>query len=114
MLSKREEEVLKLVAHGLSADEIADKFFRSADTVKKTIRNVKEKLALQKATELTAYYWCRAFGDSFKERRNRLLSISLLVLISFSNPFYDHKARRIRQQVRIRQRVEYYHTFYLN
>ena len=83
MLTKSEELVLELTAHGLAADEIAEKRCRSTDTIKKTISNIKAKLKLQKATELTAYYWCRVFGDSFEKRRSAILSILFLVIYSF-------------------------------
>jgi DNA-binding CsgD family transcriptional regulator len=108
MLTKREEQVLELIAYGFSADEIADKFFRSTETIKKTVSNVKEKLSLQKATELAAFYWCRAFGDNFKQRRNAILSISLLIVFLFSNPLENQTARRnsTRTRVRIERRYK--------
>jgi DNA-binding CsgD family transcriptional regulator len=52
MLSKRENQVLGLVAVGLTPDEIGDRLYISRETVRKTICNVKCKLSLGKATEL--------------------------------------------------------------
>lgn len=106
-LSKREEEVLELVAHGLSVDEIAGIFFRSTETVKRTIQNIKLKLSMQKATELTAFYWCRVFGDSFEERRSRILSTSFLIVFMLVNPLSANAIRRVRRPMcRSKYRIE--------
>jgi len=106
MLSRRENEVLELIAHGLAAEEIADRFCRSTETVKKTVSNIKEKLRLQKATELTAYYWCNAFGVSFEQRRNAILSIFILIAFSFSNPLDEQTARRASRNGKRKNRIE--------
>jgi two-component system, NarL family, response regulator LiaR len=58
-ISKREYEVLELISHGLSNQEIADKLFVSTSTVKTHVSNVLAKLdskrrtqAIQRAKEL--------------------------------------------------------------
>lgn len=58
-ISKREHEVLELIAHGLSNQEIADKLFVSLNTIKTHAANLFLKLdvsrrtqAIQKAKEL--------------------------------------------------------------
>jgi DNA-binding CsgD family transcriptional regulator len=58
-ISKREHEVLELIAHGLSNQEIADKLFVSLNTIKTHTSNLFLKLevsrrtqAIQKAKEL--------------------------------------------------------------
>ncbi len=107
-LSKREEEVLELVAHGFSSDEIANSFFRSVETVKRTIQNIKIKLQLQKATELTAYYWCRSFGVSFEERRNRMLAICAMFLFLLIAPNYCRRTRRVVRREEYRIEIQYY------
>jgi DNA-binding CsgD family transcriptional regulator len=58
-ISKREHEVLELLSHGLSNQEIADRLFVSTSTVKTHVSNVLAKLdarrrtqAIQRAKEL--------------------------------------------------------------
>jgi DNA-binding NarL/FixJ family response regulator len=58
-ISKREYEVLELISHGLSNQEIADKLFVSTSTIKTHVSNVLAKLdskrrtqAIQRAKEL--------------------------------------------------------------
>jgi len=43
-LTKREEEVLKLIAKGMDRNEMADKLFISGETVKMHIKNMYKKL----------------------------------------------------------------------
>ena len=50
-LSKREAEVLSLMAEGLSNQEIADKLFLSLPTVKKHSSNVLQKLDVKRRTQ---------------------------------------------------------------
>jgi DNA-binding CsgD family transcriptional regulator len=107
MLTKRENQVLELTAHGFSADEIADKLYRSTETVKKTISNIKAKVGLQKATELTAYYWCRAFGECFEKRRNAIVSATFILLVIFTNPLDMQEARRPVSRPRTRIERQY-------
>lgn len=50
-LSRRELEVLELLSQGLSNQEIADKLFVSANTVKTHTRNLFEKLGVARRTQ---------------------------------------------------------------
>lgn len=52
MLTKQEDRVLQLTATGLSAKEIADKLFISPVTAQNHLHHIKNKLNLQKSTEL--------------------------------------------------------------
>lgn len=99
-LSTREEEILQLHSIGLTPDEIADKLYRSRETIRKTICNIKIKLNLQKASELTAYYWCKFFGVSFEEQKKSILSacVCLLVLFTLSIDSFDKRRFRIRSR----------------
>jgi DNA-binding CsgD family transcriptional regulator len=54
-LSKREVEVLKLVANGKSLKEIGDKLFISPRTVSTHKENIKFKLGLDSDVKLTLY-----------------------------------------------------------
>lgn len=50
-LSERELEVLRLVAQGLSNQEIADKLFVAVGTIKTHVRNIREKLDAKNRTQ---------------------------------------------------------------
>ena len=53
-LTRRELEVLKLVAQGLSNEEIGERLFLSLSTVKGHNRNIFDKLQVQRRTEAVA------------------------------------------------------------
>lgn len=53
-LSKREQEVLQLIAQGLSNQEIGERLFLALDTVKGHNRRIFEKLGVQRRTEAVA------------------------------------------------------------
>lgn len=55
VLTPREEEVLKLIAEGLSGKDIAEALFLSPKTVERHRANVLEKLGLKDRLELTRY-----------------------------------------------------------
>ncbi len=58
-LTKRQREILRLIALGLSAPEIADKLFISVTTAETHRRNIKIKLKVNTSFELAEY--ARAF-----------------------------------------------------
>jgi DNA-binding CsgD family transcriptional regulator len=94
MLTKREDQVLGLVAVGLTPDEIGDRLYISRETVRKTVCNVKSKLGLGKAAELAAFFWCRLFGTTFDEQKRRILAICLLLLFV---PYAGHADLFVRR-----------------
>ena len=53
-LTRRELEVLQLVAQGLSNEEIGERLFLSLSTVKGHNRNIFDKLQVQRRTEAVA------------------------------------------------------------
>ncbi|MCL2638746.1 MAG: response regulator transcription factor [Oscillospiraceae bacterium] len=56
-LTERENEILSLVATGLSNNEIAAKLFLSQGTVRNAVSAILEKLELRDRTQLAVYYW---------------------------------------------------------
>lgn len=99
-LSKSEKEILKLHALGKTPDEIAHMTFRSTDTVRTTIRNMKVKTGLSKAAELAAYYWCDFFGEDYKAMRKKMIAgVLSLVLFHISLTPNDQQMVRSSRSV---------------
>lgn len=55
MLTDREKEVLRWIAHGLSTKEIADKMYLSIHTVNTYRKNIGEKLNIHSVAGLAVY-----------------------------------------------------------
>ncbi len=64
-LSAREEQVLETVAWGASYEEAGDLLGITSRTIDNHLRKIKEKLQLQKVSELSAYYFCTKYNISF-------------------------------------------------
>jgi DNA-binding NarL/FixJ family response regulator len=62
-LTDRETEILRLVAKGLSAKQIADRFVLSTRTVQNHVQNTLRKLQLHNRVELTRWAIERGLGD---------------------------------------------------
>lgn len=56
-LTDRENEILSLVATGLSNGEIAANLFLSQGTVRNAVSTILDKLSLRDRTQLAVYYW---------------------------------------------------------
>lgn len=63
-MSKREVEVLRLVAGGLSNAEISERLFISAKTAGHHVSNILSKLGLRSRTEAAAYAALHAGRES--------------------------------------------------
>ena len=63
-LTRRELEVLQLVADGLSNKEIATSLFITEGTVKNHVHNALEKLQLENRTQAAAYIVRQGLGRS--------------------------------------------------
>lgn len=66
LLTDRELEILRLMGHGLTTGEIADKLRMSAKTVQRHRDNMKAKLDISNATKLQhfAFQWAHSSGDN--------------------------------------------------
>lgn len=56
-ISDREQDIIGLVAEGLSNKEISEKLFLSEGTVRNYISSILEKLALRDRTQLAVFYY---------------------------------------------------------
>lgn len=108
--TQREKQVLKLIAHGYTPDEIGDFLGITRDTVRKITCNIKVKVKLQKATELAAYYWCSLFGTTLEEQRKSILSTIGCFFFLFTVSLDGHDKRRFRSIPRRKYEVELYTT----
>ena len=66
-LSPRELEVVKLIAEGLTSEEIAEQLFISKKTVDRHRANILEKLGMRNRVELTRYAIRRGLVEDVRE-----------------------------------------------
>lgn len=64
-LTKREAQIAELLAWGAAKKEVADRLELSTRTIENTARNIYQKLEIQKATELSVWYFCTKYSISF-------------------------------------------------
>lgn len=64
-LTRREAEIGELIAWGASKKEVADRLCLSERTVENHTRNIYDKLDINKANELSAWWFCTHFHISF-------------------------------------------------
>ncbi|MGI8408678.1 MAG: response regulator transcription factor, partial [Pyrinomonadaceae bacterium] len=62
-LSRRESEVLRLIAEGLPNAQIAERLFISEKTVKSHVGNILSKLHLADRTQAAVYAWRSGFVE---------------------------------------------------
>jgi len=65
-LTERELDVLKLIANGLSNNQIATKLFITENTVKGHVSNILSKLHLADRTQVAVYAWQRGIVERSK------------------------------------------------
>lgn len=83
-LSKRENEVLELIAVGYSTKDIANEFCRSERTIVNTIQNIYNKLEIRRSLNaLTAWYYCTKFHLEIDgiPLKSRIIAIGFFLLI---------------------------------
>lgn len=111
-LTAKQQQILQLTSVGLSAKEIAEETGATTNTINTHIKHIKERLELQKVSELVAYYWCEVFGTSLEEQRKSILSglACLLIIFSFSFNIDTTDKRRIRFRCR-RENIQSVETY---
>lgn len=82
-LTKRETQVAELLAWGVSKKEIADRLFIAERTVENHARRIYEKTGVQKATELSVWWFCKKCGvpASLDPLKRAFIAIILLIAI---------------------------------
>ncbi len=100
-LSARETQVAELLAWGAAKKEVADRLNISTRTVENQARSIYEKLGIQKATELSVWWFCTKLGVSFdlNPLKRGIIAAFLLVLLlpSTIDPDIDTDMLRARR-----------------
>ena len=79
-ITKREKEIIELLAHGLSEKEIGEKLFISPKTVNNHLDNIRKKTGVSKNIELVAYYLACLRGKKFDLKLLHEYGISIFIL----------------------------------
>lgn len=85
-LSTREFEITERICLGASKKEVASDINRSLYTVETTIKNVYEKLGINKLSDLVLWYCGIMFNiaEDIKERQKEILSIAIIVFSTYA------------------------------
>ncbi len=81
-LAPRETEVAELLAWGASKKEVADRLDISVHTVENTARNIFSKIGIQKATELSVWWFCTRLHVPFEMSPLKRTAIAIFLLLS--------------------------------
>lgn len=81
-LAPRETEVAELLAWGASKKEVADRLDISVHTVENTARNIFFKIDIQKATELSVWWFCTKLSVPFEMSPLRRSAMALFLLMA--------------------------------
>ena len=106
-LSKREMEIAEYIAWGAAKKEVADRFSISTRTVENHVRNIFEKLRIQKATELSAWWFCTKFHIPFTESplKKQIIGVFLFGLVVTTFFTEDQPVRTFRARTRTEARA---------
>lgn len=103
-LTPTENKVYCLNGVGKQIKEIADLMNSSYETAKFHMKNIKQKLGLQKDKEVTAHFWCNLVGRNLDEVKKQIIASSLLLVMFLYLP-YDQISQRSRLNVNRRTTV---------
>ena len=93
-LTKREAQIAELIAWGASKKEVADKLFISEYTVDNHLRKVYAKTNVNKANELSAWWFCTRFHISFDlSPLKRAVIAGALLLCFIPSEVYAYRVR---------------------
>lgn len=96
-LTKRELQIAELIAWGASKKEVADRLFISEYTVDNHLRKVYEKTKVNKANELSAWWFCTRFHISFDlSPLKRAIVAGALLLCFIPSEVYAYRVRTTR------------------
>lgn len=105
---------MELTAWGASAKEAADRLCVSTYTVQNHLKNIKEKLHLQKATEIAAAFFCMKFkiNMDLSPMKRQMVATGFLILLVVQMCFDGNpemRGRRVRttRGNRIERRMEF-------
>jgi DNA-binding CsgD family transcriptional regulator len=103
ILTKREREVTELMAWGAAKKEVADMLGISTRTVENTARKIYEKINIQKATELSVWWFCTHCGVSFdlSPIKRKLIAVALLLIIIPQLTFVEKDIQLPKRRARI-------------
>ena len=99
-LTKREAQIAELIAWGASKKEVANKLFISEYTVDNHLRKVYSKTKVNKANELSAWWFCTRFHISFdlSPFKKTIIAGALLLCFIPSEVYaYRVRVRRINE-----------------
>lgn len=95
--TKRETQIAELIAWGASKKEVADKLFISEYTVDNHLRKVYEKANVNKANELSAWWFCTRFHISFDlSPLKKAIIAGALLLCFIPSEVYAYRVRTTR------------------
>lgn len=98
-LTPRETQVAEYLAWGAAKKEVADKLRISTRTVENQARSIYAKIGIQKATELTVWWFCTKLGVSFdlNPLKRGILS-AFLLLVFLPSVFQEQQPQAVRTQ----------------
>lgn len=108
VLTKREAQIAELLAWGAAKKEVADHLKLSTRTIENTARNIYQKLEIQKATELSVWYFCTHFNISFELNPIKRTIIAVIFMITIlpyeisGNDIYKRTNRRRNTRIEVR------------
>lgn len=83
-LTKREQQIARLLAWGGLKKEVADRLCISVHTVENHVRNIFQKTGCRCVNEFSAWYFCTEFKISFQLSPFAQKSIAGILLVIFS------------------------------
>lgn len=98
-LTPRETQVAEYLAWGAAKKEVADKLRISTRTVENQARSIYAKIGIQKATELTVWWFCTKLGVSFDlNPLKRGVISALLLLVFLPSVIQEQQPQAVRAQ----------------